>query len=412
MKQRLLRKENLLLYIGFSVLLGLVLILAACAGKAGPQGPAGPPGNPGSQGPAGPTGSAGPTGAAGPQGPAGAPGTPGAPGPTGPAGAPAPVPPGAGLKLTITKAEIPADRKPVVTFKITDDAGAPLKIEDLDPLPIPGAMPARFTIAYLKQDAQTGLTEWLSYVLAPGQGQPYTLKGQQKQPAIAQGTQPSILLDMGGAYKDLGGGSFTYTFGTVLPDNYDKNATYRVGGEATRGNREIVANATFDFVPSGGALATRQVVATESCNQCHDPLALHGGLRRDTKLCVVCHTSQNVDLETGNVLQFNQMVHRIHYGANSPAVKAGTPYIIKGFPPEPADFSTVVFPQFGGISGSTIGEVRTCTVCHGAPPKAGSDKVSYPAVQFPSPIMSDADYAKLAPNADNYKTAPSRAACG
>ncbi|MBI4286637.1 MAG: OmcA/MtrC family decaheme c-type cytochrome, partial [Chloroflexi bacterium] len=83
-----------------------------------------------------------------------------------------------------------------------------------------------------------------------------------------------------------------------------------------------------------------------------------------------------------------------------------------GFPPEPADFSTVVFPQFGGISGSTIGEVRTCTVCHGAPPKAGSDKVSDPAVQFPSPTMSDADYAKLAPNADNYKTAPSRAACG
>ncbi|MBI2917402.1 MAG: OmcA/MtrC family decaheme c-type cytochrome, partial [Chloroflexi bacterium] len=246
-----------------------------------------------------------------------------------------------------------------------------------------------------------------------GQGQPYTFKGEQKQPAIAQGTQPNILLDMGGSYKDLGGGSFTYTFGTVLPADYDKNATHRVGGETSRGGFDKSTNATFDFVPAGGDVkVTRVVVATASCNQCHDPLALHGGLRTDTKLCVMCHTSQNTDLETGNVLQFNQMVHRIHYGANSPAVKAGTPYIIKGFPAQPIDFSTVVFPQFGGTSGSTIGEVRTCTVCHGAPPRAGSNEAKSPPDQFPAPTMSAADYAKLAPNADNYKTAPSRAACG
>ena len=323
--------------------------------------------------------------------------------------------PGPGLKLQITKAETPANRKPVVTFTISDDAGNPLKIEDVDKLelPIPGVVPVRFTIAALKQDAQTKLTEWQSYVLAPAQGQPYTYKGEQKEPAIAQGTQPNILMDMGGSYEQVGDGTYIYTFATALPGDYDATATHRVGGEASRGGFDKAVNATFDFVPAGGAVTvTRQVVATESCNQCHDPLALHGGLRKDTKLCVTCHTPQNVDLETGNNLEFKEMVHRIHYGANSPAVKAGTPYIIKGFPPEPVDFSTVVFPQFGGVNGSTIGDVRTCTVCHGAPPKAGVDKATYPAVQFPTPVMSDADYAKLAPNADNYKTAPSRAACG
>ncbi|MDO8715334.1 MAG: OmcA/MtrC family decaheme c-type cytochrome, partial [Dehalococcoidales bacterium] len=45
---------------------------------------------------------------------------------------------------------------------------------------------------------------------------------------------------------------------------------------------------------------------------------------------------------------------------------------------------------------SAIGDVRTCTTCHGAPPVG----------------MKAEDYAKLAPNADNYKTKPSAAACG
>ncbi|MBI4303987.1 MAG: OmcA/MtrC family decaheme c-type cytochrome [Chloroflexi bacterium] len=304
-------------------------------------------------------------------------------------------PPGPGLKMTITKVVIPGDLKPVVTFKLNDNTGAPLKIEDLDKLEIPGAMPARFTIAYLKQDAQTGLTEWLSYVLAPAKGQPYTFKGQQKQPAIAEGTQPNILMDMGGSYKEIGPGSYTYTFATALPRNYDKNATHRVGGEASREERGVVANATLDLVPAGGGVkVTRQVVANESCSRCHDPsLSVHGGLRQDTKLCSTCHTSQNIDLETGNSADLRTMVHKIHRGANLPSVVAGTPYIIKGFPPEPIDFSTVVFPQFGG---STIGDVRNCTTCHGAPPGG----------------MKAEDYAKLAPNADNYKNNPSRAACG
>jgi len=324
--------------------------------------------------------------------------------------------PGPGLKLQIQAVDIPSDRRPVVTFRITDDAGNPLKLTDVDDLskevPVPGVMNVRFTIAYLKTDADSKLTEWLNYVLAPVQGQPFTFKGELKQPFIAQGTQPNILLDMGGSYQDLGNGTFTYTFGTVLPQDYDRNATHRVGGETSSEERKHVANATFDFVPSGAAVtANRIVVATESCNQCHEPLALHGGLRTDTKLCVVCHTSQNTDLESGISQEFNQLVHGIHYGANSPAVKAGRPYAIKGFGPQPVDFSTAVFPQFGGTSGGTIGEVRTCTVCHGAPPRAGSNEVKSHPDQFPAPTMSAADYAKLAPNADNYKTAPSRAAC-
>ena len=52
------------LFLGM-IILGLALVLAACAGSAGPAGPAGPTGP---AGPAGPAGSAGPAGPAGPKG--------------------------------------------------------------------------------------------------------------------------------------------------------------------------------------------------------------------------------------------------------------------------------------------------------------------------------------------------------
>ena len=345
------------LKLGFLTLLGvLILALVACKG---PEGPAGTKGDAGAQGA---------QGLKGDKGDAGAPGKD------------APVAPGPGVKLTITKAEVPTDRKPVVTFTLADRAGKALKLSDVDDLsaevPVPGVMNVRFTIAALKQDAASKLTSWENYILAPAQGQPYTFKGAQKQPAVAQVMQPNILLDMGGSYKDLGNGTYAYTFGTALPENYDKAATHRVGGETSRHEREFVSNATFDFVPAGGAVAvTREVVATQSCNTCHEPLRLHGGLRQDTKLCVVCHTSQNIDPESGNTMELKNMVHKIHRGANLASVRAGNPYYIVGFFQTVFDFSKGILPP--------ARDIRNCTVCH-----------------------------SNAPQADNYKTAPSRAACG
>jgi OmcA/MtrC family decaheme c-type cytochrome len=69
------------------------------------------------------------------------------------------------------------------------------------------------------------------------------------------------------------------------------------------------------------------------------------------------------------------LIHKIHMGKNLPSVKAGTPYRIwhRG---AWSDFSDVGFP-------SGTDELKTCTVCH-----------------------------QNAPQANNYLTAPSRAACG
>lgn len=274
--------------------------------------------------------------------------------------------PGPGLKIQITKVEVGGDRRPVVTFKISDDKGVGLQISDLDGTP-------RFTIARIDQDATTGLTQYVNYIVGTVAGRPFTFKGETKQPLLASVTQPLSAMDQGGVFVGLGNGVHTYTFNNALPDDFPRNASHAVGGQATRDTRKWAGNDVFYFVPAGGPLPlTREIVKTENCNRCHDPLALHGGSRRDTRLCVLCHTPQNVDPESGNTPDFKVMIHKIHRGENLPSVKEGKPYFIVGNAQNVFDFSDIAWPQ----------DVRNCTTCHTG-----------------------------AAQSDNWKNAPNAAAC-
>lgn len=291
--------------------------------------------------------------------------------------------------MTITRVEIPADRKPVVTFTVTDDSGKPLKLTDLDGNP-------SISIASIQEDPTTKLTQFANYVIADIQGRPYTFEGATRQPVLAQAKQ--AIFDPlptpvpawptpSPAYREAAPGTYVRTLTTALPEGFDRNATHRVAVVATREARKYAANPAYDFVPAGGDVKMmRQVVTTASCNQCHAPLQAHGGPRRDTKLCVTCHTSQTTDPETGNTVEFKQLVHKIHDGRNLPSVRAGEEYLIVGFNQRVFDFGEIGWPQ----------NIRNCTTCHGAPPTG----------------MKAEDYAKLAPQADNWKNAPSAAACG
>src|SRR5262249_33100604 len=109
------------------------------------------------------------------------------------------------------------------------------------------------------------------------------------------------------------------------------------------------------------------------------PLAAHGDVRQDAKLCVLCHSPQTTDADTGNLLDMRVFIHKIHMGGNLPSVKAGKPYQIIGFQQAVNDFSTVVFPQ----------DIRNCQNCH-----EGRNPAQKPS-------QSDVWYTK-----------PSRAACG
>lgn len=263
--------------------------------------------------------------------------------------------------MTITSVAIDETRRAVVDFTLEDGDGNPIALSDLDGDP-------RFILAVVEVDAASGHSSYRAYTTRTVKGADYLLDGVTTAPALATATQPST--DSGGSLATIDSGIYCYTFGTVLPAGYDRNARHTVGAYVTREGRRFVSNPIFHFVPSGGvAPATREVVLTANCNECHNPIEAHGGSRREIGLCILCHTGQGRDPETGQSIEMSAMIHRIHYGEHL----SKKPYYIVGHGQEPADFSDVVFPQ----------DVRGCTKCH----KDGGDSI-------------------------NWMDAPSRAACG
>jgi OmcA/MtrC family decaheme c-type cytochrome len=111
------------------------------------------------------------------------------------------------------------------------------------------------------------------------------------------------------------------------------------------------------WIPAGGAPTnTRDVIRTATCNKCHDQLAFHGGSRRSLDLCIMCHTPQTTDPDTGNTLDMKVFVHKLHMGSGLPSVKAGTPYQIIGF--NQAVWSTVNLPPTRGDASSATNSPR------------------------------------------------------
>jgi OmcA/MtrC family decaheme c-type cytochrome len=306
-------------------------ILCAALVLAGCEGPAGPPGEPGAAGPAGTgkQGDAGPPGQ-GPQGDAGLPGHDAYL--TGP-----------GLKLDVVDAKIDGKGSTTVTFRITDAGGIAL---DRTGLQTEGAVSASFVLAWLDQAADGSPLAYTSYVTAT-----------QKSP-ITGTSADQAAADSGGVYADVDPtkGVYSYTFGAAIK-TADQHKTHTLGAWASRDfqGAHYVANAIFDFLPSGATpTVKRDIVETTACNGCHNPLAAHGGDRRDVRLCVLCHSAQTVDPDTGNTVDFPQMIHRIHRGSELPSVVAGTPYQIIGYMQKVSDFSTVAYPQ----------ELGRCDTCH------------------------------------------------
>ncbi len=274
-----------------------------------------------------------------------------------------------GLTLKVVSANIAQDGTISVDYKVTDPNGLPL-----DPAGIttPGAVSVSFVCAYIPK----GQTQFYSYATR-AQTSPIT-----NVTAIQAGA------DSGGTTKQVADGEFIYTFKTkaVGANNaaYDPTATHRVGIYGSRNLTEFdlgtnYASNTLTFVPAGGTPTnTRDVVRTASCNKCHDSLAFHGGSRIGLDLCIMCHTPQTVDPDTGNTVDMKVFVHKLHMGSQLPSVKAGTPYQVIGFNQAVSDWSTVNLPS----------DPRRCTFCHEDVKVTGATQ------------------------SNNWLTNPSRAACG
>ncbi len=283
-----------------------------------------------------------------------------------------------GLNITVNSVSIGADGKAVVDLNYTDDLGQPL---DRQGAITAGAISTSFILAWWDPN-----------------GRQYTAYTTRKQTSPITGvTATQAGTDSGGHFTDIDLGHATYKFGTAVPAGYDTTATTTLGIYATRdlitpgiSDKNYYANVEQDFVPNGASVSqVWDMIDTNSCNKCHDPLSAHGGARRDVKLCVLCHQPQTIDPDTGNTVDFKVMIHKIHMGENLPSVQAGTPYQIIGFQQSVNDYSTVVFPQ----------DIRNCDTCHGAanastpPPTQSANWYTYPNRAACQSCHDDANFA-------------------
>jgi hypothetical protein len=262
-----------------------------------------------------------------------------------------------GLELEILDVTIPADMQPEVTFKLSDPGGLPL---DRNGVFTPGPVSTSFIIAYIPEPGA-------AYVS-------YTTRVQTSPITGDSATQAST--DSGGSYTDMGNGTYMYKFGTMLPAGYDADVTHTVGIYARRDLREFeldryVTNELEHFVPSGATMPVpRDIVTTDTCNRCHDPLAIHGGSRQEVGLCVLCHNAtQDIDPDTGSSIYMPNMVHKIHNGAN-----LANGYTVIGYRQGVHDYSDVHLPE-----GS---EPNNCQICH----TGGIPTENFPVVASPNPV--------------------------
>jgi OmcA/MtrC family decaheme c-type cytochrome len=245
-----------------------------------------------------------------------------------------------GLVITINTASVSSSGAITTEFTITDPQGLGL---DRTGVQTPGAVSTSFIAAYIPKD-QPQYTAYTTRT-ASGAAVPSTIQAAT---------------DSGGIYTDLGNGRYRYSFNTQAPSGFDPTVTHTIG---IYGSRDLTAfemgtnyaSTTYNFVPNGSAVVvTRDVIRTQSCDTCHDQLSFHGGSRRGVELCVLCHTPQTLDPDTGNTVDMKVMIHKIHMGSQLPSVIAGTPYQIVGFQGAVSDWSTVNYPA----------DPRRCESCH------------------------------------------------
>jgi OmcA/MtrC family decaheme c-type cytochrome len=197
---------------------------------------------------------------------------------------------------------------------------------------------------------------------------------------ITASTMSSLSLVLAGPTTDYGqyvsesakgatltAGQYFYTFTNAIPagstgtwavgiEGYN-NININPGTTIQQTVRDSGFNQVIYFAVDGTNPVTRRaVVAMANCNGCHGTLAVHGGMRRNTEYCVLCHNPNQNDSPTRPAAQapyqtvhFKTMIHKIHRGT-----ALTTDYTIIGFGGSSNNFNGIRFP----------GDLRDCTKCH------------------------------------------------
>jgi OmcA/MtrC family decaheme c-type cytochrome len=260
----------------------------------------------------------------------------------------------AGINLAITSVkDTTAGKTPTVNFTVKDDKGNPIPLAKLGFL--------QFTMA------------------GPTTDYGYTSFGPDTTTTPGYVSESALKATCGST------GDCSYTFTHAIPAA--ATGTYSIGGE-TRMSVTLLAgtttqqtinaaakNVVVNFSVDGSTVQPRRtVVELANCNQCHVALSLHGGLRNQIEMCVLCHNPSNTDFTQRpkavvasdktappQGINFALMVHRIHDGVNVTA-NGGKPFIVVGFNGSHNDFSDVLFPAMSPSGQAT--DLRNCSMCH------------------------------------------------
>lgn len=265
--------------------------------------------------------------------------------PAEPEARPTPEPRVRGINLEIVQASGRPGEAPSVRFRVRDDAGATIAPAEMSTLALTVGGPTTDYRWALREDARRAPT-------LPDGSSEYAFSG--RLPDDARGTF-AVGIE----------GAFDHPAGVVGPQPY----------------REVGYNAVRYFVVTDQApIAHRTVVRIESCNECHGTLATHGGTRRNTDLCVICHNSTQTDEEkrttAGGPLPpepvlFRNLIHRIHTGED-----LQNPFIVYGgAPANPQPFNLAAIDPFPK-------DRANCALCH----EAGTFNIS-PALESLLPMM-------------------------
>jgi OmcA/MtrC family decaheme c-type cytochrome len=250
-----------------------------------------------------------------------------------------------GLVFSVVSANITNAGVISVTYKVADPTGLPL---DTAGIQTPGTISTSYLVAYIPK----GQAQYVSYIT------------RVTAAVTGSATAVQATSDSGGTVASTTIGTYTYTFKTAAPTGFDPTATHRIG---LYGSRNLTtwdlgtnyASVTYDFVPNGGTPAPRDMIRTANCNTCHYQLAFHGGTRRGIDLCIMCHTPQTIDPNTGNTLDMPVMAHQIHIGSSFPAIQSTTPYSIEGHGNVLESWTGVVDPAAPAPNG-VLNCAKTC----------------------------------------------------
>ncbi|MFO0551546.1 MAG: OmcA/MtrC family decaheme c-type cytochrome [Polyangiaceae bacterium] len=292
--------------------------------------------------------------------------------------------------------------KATITSATADAAGAVtvnFDVEDLDGNPVTWVSAINANIAKLVPPGATdAANHWVPYIYRK---QTVTNSASNDWPN-PDGTEAyQAYLENTGTLTNNNDGTYSYTFATDLTTAmqgttaiaYERDLTHRIS-IMMGGHAGPTADAVFDFVPDGSPLTEkRDPISTSSCKSCHgESFAAHGGDRLSVENCATCHVPGNVDPQSGESLDLKTMIHKIHAGGEVASIPGpdgvvwdnpATPtdesadngeYAIWGYQDKKSEWWKVEFPAV----------VENCQKCH----------------------------TSAASQADNWKTKPSRAACG